>query len=181
MEHNDENKVNLPSMEERSMDDSFETDLKHPKNSQSEQPKSEEKVETKQKITELTPEILAKIPEYKERCVNDLYSGKEWENFNPHVAIEYIEKIYELANQQNKLGNPNKPVIIFADSPDEYKRLFRTIHKENALTVLHRIYTAKNGISNESFTYDEEQDMIQQVLANTKLTKKDEFVIEIII
>jgi hypothetical protein len=88
-------------------------------------------------LDDLTPEIMAKIPMYKERCTKDLYIGVEAANFNREMSTEYIEKIYELAKFE-------KPVCIFSEDPKDYERKFRMLAKENYLEVVEKIYNEKN-------------------------------------
>lgn len=90
------------------------------------------------RLADLTEEIKAKIPAYKERCVVDLYSGNEWNNFNPQKSEEYIEKIYEMANKK-------KPVVIFCDDPLQYKRKFIAIQDSNISNKINEIFVSKNN------------------------------------
>lgn len=158
--------------DERNMDDNFTNDFIIHK--MENEKKNDEQIKEPRKITKLSQEILDKIPYYKDRCVRDLYSGREWETFNPKISTEYIHKIYELAEQKNAINDFNKPVVIYADSPDIYKKYYRILHKDSALKVINRIYEAKNDISNEFIGDKQEQDLINEVLTNTELTPEDE-------
>jgi hypothetical protein len=88
-------------------------------------------------INDLTEEIKAKIPAYKERCVVDLYSGNEWDNFNPQKSESYIDKIYEIAGKK-------KPVVIFSDDPLEYKKKYIAIQNSNIINKIHETFVVKN-------------------------------------
>jgi hypothetical protein len=88
-------------------------------------------------LEDLTPEIRAKIDEYKKRCVADLYSGVEHENFNRRQSIEYIEKIYDIAKLK-------KPIVFFAEDPNDYAKKFRQIHAQVNLDAIVKAYEAKN-------------------------------------
>jgi hypothetical protein len=72
-------------------------------------------------LKDLTPEIVSKIQIYKDRCVKDLYSGKEYNDWKREYTVDYIEYIYKLANQKDK------PVIIVADNLLEYKLFYNFI------------------------------------------------------
>lgn len=65
-------------------------------------------------LNDLTPEIIARIPMYKDRCMDT--SG------TIESSRKYIEKIYEL-------GGLEKPIVVFAKNPNEYKILFESIPK----------------------------------------------------
>src|SRR3990167_10180234 len=100
-------------------------------------------------IKDLTPKIRAKIAIYKERCTKDLYSGKEYENYDRKKTVDYIEKIYSIAKQQ-------KPVIIVAKDPIQYKIFFELIQKKMKIIALIfklknklKILPEKNELSNE--------------------------------
>src|SRR3990167_5419083 len=100
-------------------------------------------------IKDLTPKIRAKIAIYKERCTKDLYSGKEYENYDRKKTVDYIEKIYSIAKQQ-------KHVIIVAKDPIQYKIFFELIQKKMKIIALIfklknklKILPEKNELSNE--------------------------------
>ena len=74
-------------------------------------------------LKDYTPEIKAKIPFYKDKCVKDLYSGKEYEEWKKEYTIEYVEYLYELANRE-------KPVVIIADTIYEYKTFYNLLFND---------------------------------------------------
>ena len=78
----------------------------------------------KKTLNDLTPEIRAKIPEYKEKCIRDLYNGTEHNNWKRKDTVEYIEKVYSLAKQSQK------PVVIIADTPTQYKIFYNLLFNE---------------------------------------------------
>lgn len=98
-------------------------------------------------LDDLTPEIIAKIPQYKERCTKDLYSGVEFASFNKQESTEYVEKIYELAGYK-------KPVVIFAIDIPEYRKKFASLQDESVLEIVTALYELKNkegGYSMEEY------------------------------
>lgn len=88
-------------------------------------------------LEDFTPEIRAKIQGYKDRCVKDLYSGKEYGNFDINMTVSYIEKIYEIAKKE-------RPVIIIADDPIDYKRKFQILQTEKAINIVNDYYIKLN-------------------------------------
>lgn len=106
-------------------------------------------------LDDLTPEIRAKIPEYKSRCVDDLYSGKEYENFDRGMSTRYVEKVYELAGR-------DKPIVIFADNPTEYKRKFRMLHNPEIEAFVSSLYEKKNASTNEDDDFDIEFESLNE-------------------
>lgn len=91
-------------------------------------------------LKDLVPEISNKIPQYKEKCTKDLYAGVESANFDKQLSSEYIEKIYELANF-------NKPVIIFSEDPNDYKRKYKALTLDKSMEFIDDIYNEKNSES----------------------------------
>ena len=75
-------------------------------------------------LEDLTPEILAKIPLYKEKCVKELYNGTEYANWKREYTVDYIEYIYKLCDK-------SKPVVIVANNIEEYKRLYNLLFNDN--------------------------------------------------
>ena len=88
-------------------------------------------------LEDFTPEIRAKIQGYKDKCVKDLYSGKEYENFDINMTVSYIEKIYEIAKKE-------RPVIIIANDPIDYKNKFQILQTEKAINVVNDYYVKIN-------------------------------------
>jgi len=70
---------------------------------------------------DFTPEIKAKIPEYKKRAIEDLYSGKEHDNWKRKDTVEYLEYVYKLGKQKDK------PVVIVADNILQYKIFYNLL------------------------------------------------------
>ena len=89
-------------------------------------------------IKDLTPEIRSKIQSYKDRCTKDLYSGKEYANYDRNKTVEYIERVYSIAGFK-------KPVVIVADNPNQYK-MFWEILKNNKKKTIELIYFTKNKL-----------------------------------
>lgn len=116
-------------------------------------------------LDDLTPEIRAKIPIYKERCTKELYDGTEWANFNPKLGTEYLEKIYELANYKEK------PVVLFSEDPDDFKMKFRQIHSKNGEKIVEQLFNSKNG-NGEKLTEEDETKLVDK-LFSLKLTKAE--------
>jgi hypothetical protein len=88
-------------------------------------------------MDDLTPEIMAKIPEYREKCRKDLYSGVEFANFNLDEIIEYIEKIYSLCDFK-------KPVIIIAQDPTDYKKIYSNLQQKDSMKLVEDLFNVKN-------------------------------------
>ena len=94
-------------------------------------------------LKDLTPEIKAKIPKYKDLCTKDLYSGVEYKNYDKQTTVDYIEKIYEIAKNR-------KPVVIVAKDPIEYKQFFLKLQEENTLELVNEMFKLKNSKSYSS-------------------------------
>jgi hypothetical protein len=108
-------------------------------------------------LEDLTPEIRAKIPLYKEKCVKDLYSGVEAANFNRAFSTSYVEKIYEIAGYK-------KPVVIYADNPNEFKLKFKLLCDKRIQDLIHKGFEDKNTEKG----FDEET--IDKAIASIELT-----------
>lgn len=94
-------------------------------------------------LDDLTPEIEAKIPIYQSKCVDDLYSGVESDNFDPKFSTKYVEKVYEIAGYK-------KPVVIFADNPIDYRKKFIALTKDNILNDVEKLYRNLNDINSNT-------------------------------
>ncbi len=89
-------------------------------------------------ITELTPELKKKIEKYKDRCTRDLYNGKEDDNYDRKRTVRYVEKIYEIVDR-------DRPVVVVADDPLEYKRIYTLIDKdEDFQRKIIKVFKEKN-------------------------------------
>ena len=112
-------------------------------------------------LEDFTHEIKSKIADYKKKCTVDLYSGVEFANFNREKSVAYIEKIYELAKK-------DKPVVIFAEDPADYKEKFKQIHHEKNLEIINNEFLKINGKKhNEKITLD---DMVPDKNEEIKVT-----------
>jgi len=98
-------------------------------------------------LEDLTPEIKAKIPMYKERCTKDLYSGVEYDNFNPEQSTAYVDKLYEICGFE-------KPVVIFADDPNDYKKKLKELEKGKKLQKVYEQYLKKNNLENDGTVFE---------------------------
>jgi hypothetical protein len=98
-------------------------------------------------IDDLTPEIRENIQKYKDLCINDLYSGKEYSNFDRKKTTEYIEKIYSIIKR-------DKPVIIIANNPNDYKKKFAMLQNEKVQEIVYKIYLKKNNKGNDQINLD---------------------------
>jgi len=110
----------------------------------------------KKTLDDLTPEIRAKIPLYKEKCVKDLYSGVEYDNYNREMLVRYIEKVYEIAKK-------DKPVIVVADDPIDYARKFKLLHNDKTLEAINTIFLRKNN-PEVSVGIEEEEQQVDAIL-----------------
>lgn len=94
-------------------------------------------------LEDLTPEILAKIPLYKEKCVKELYNGTEYANWKREYTVDYIEYIYKLCDK-------SKPVVIIANNIEEYKRLYNLLFNdklnEEYTKLVNYLYELKNNL-----------------------------------
>ena len=90
-------------------------------------------------LEDLTPEIKSRIPIYKEKCTKDLYSGVEFSNFNAEKSTAYVEKVYEIAKF-------DKPVVIFAEDPNDYKIKLKQLENPEYLNEIYAEYLKKNGM-----------------------------------
>lgn len=105
-------------------------------------------------LEDLTPEILAKIPLYKEKCVKELYDGTEYKNWKREYTVDYIEYIYKLCDK-------SKPVVIIANNIEEYKRLYNLLFNdklnEDYTKLVNYLYELKNGLINSVDNKNNEQ------------------------
>ena len=89
-------------------------------------------------IKDLTPEIKAKIPAYKAKVRDRLYSGEEHETNKVIDTVHYIEKVYDISGHQ-------KPVVVIADDPDIYKDFFRKSKLQRVEDAIRKAYEIKNN------------------------------------
>lgn len=88
---------------------------------------------------EITPELKLKIEEYKRVCTENLYNGKEWENYKPENTEKYVDYVYNFAGFK-------LPAVIIANTISEYKELFNQIFTfGNYDEIINDIYVRKNG------------------------------------
>lgn len=106
---------------------------------------------------DLTPEILEKIPKYKERCTKDLYSGVEAANFDKKKSTAYVEKVYDLAGYK-------KPVVVFSEDPNHYKERFLKLKNENVQNFVNTIYKEKNNDVTDESKIDELETELENML-----------------
>ena len=101
----------------------------------------------KKTIKDLTPEIRSRIQEYKDRCVKDLYSGKEHREWKRENTVKYIEYVYELAKQ------PYKPLVVVAKNPLQYRyfwnMLFNSNNLERKLEILFKLKNKNSEFASE--------------------------------
>lgn len=92
----------------------------------------------------ITPEIEAKIPAYIDKAVKNLYNGVEYDNWKFEYTEEYVEYLYKLS------GYEHKPVVVVANSPKEYTRLYNLMWNpkvDNTMVELVLFqWDVKNGI-----------------------------------
>lgn len=120
-----------------------------------------------EKTRELTPELKQKIEDYKDQCIKDLFEGREYNNFDPKVGEEYIEKIYEVAGFK-------KPVVLWAHDPIDYKNKFVLIDKrEQVKNDIYDLYKRKNNSRTKQSKNRELLDNIQSYLDNNLPSKKE--------
>ena len=101
----------------------------------------------KKTLKDLTPEIRSRIQEYKDRCVKDLYSGKEHREWKRENTVKYIEYVYELAKQ------PYKPLVVVAKNPPQYRyfwnMLFNSNNLERKLEILFKLKNKNSELASE--------------------------------
>jgi hypothetical protein len=91
-------------------------------------------------LKDLTPEIIKKIPSYKERCLEGISDGQRFENFNLKDAEEAVNWNYKKCCYR-------KPVVIVAENPLETQLLFNYIkYSEKFNIILYYLYCLKNNI-----------------------------------
>jgi hypothetical protein len=105
-------------------------------------------------LDDLTPEIIAKIDVYKDKCTKDLYSGVEAANFNPKISTEYVEKVYEIAEHK-------PPVVIFAENPIEYKKKFQALQNTDIQNVVAKAFELRKSV--DEYDNDEYQKSLAEV------------------
>jgi hypothetical protein len=75
-------------------------------------------------IDDLTPEIEAKIPEYIERATSNVFDGSVRGTDTPQEIMDDVDNVYNLGKQEQK------PIILIADTPLEFKKLYHFIERE---------------------------------------------------
>ena len=85
---------------------------------------------------DFTQKIKNRIPIYKARMTDMLYSGKEHKVNKIEDTVKYIEKVYEIAGFK-------KPIVVIAKNPNEYKILFEILEKNKKYIEL--AYKIKNN------------------------------------
>lgn len=106
-------------------------------------------------LNDLTLEIKNKIPVYREKCIKDLYSGKEFNSFNKEMSEAYIDKIYEISKFQ-------KPIVIFAKDPKDYKIKQQELQNTENLQKIYKLYLKKNNLPAADDTIFENQKFINK-------------------
>lgn len=76
-------------------------------------------------IDDLTPEIEAKIPEYIKLATENVFNGEVRGTDTPQEIMDDVDNVYNLGKQTQK------PVILIAETPMEFKRLYHFIDGEN--------------------------------------------------
>lgn len=95
----------------------------------------------KKTLKDLTPKIRSKIQEYKDRCVKDLYSGKEHLEWKRADTVKYIEYVYQLAKQ------PHKPLVVIAKNPLQYRYFWNLLFKSDKLqNKIDLLFRFKNNL-----------------------------------
>jgi hypothetical protein len=91
-------------------------------------------------LKDLTPEMIKKIPSYKEKCLEGISDGQKFKNFNLKDAEEAIYWNYEKCGYK-------KPIVIVAENPLEMQFLFNYIkHSEKFNIISYYLYCLKNNI-----------------------------------
>ena len=94
-------------------------------------------------LSDFTQNIKDKIELYKSKCITDLYSGKEYSDFNKQNLKDYVNYIYNLAKQQ-------KPVVITANSIHEYNAYYNLLFNTKKYNkVINTLFNVKNKLDNE--------------------------------
>lgn len=74
-------------------------------------------------LDDLTPEIKARIPMWKDKCTVDLYSGKEYRDWKRPDTVAYMNYVYKLCDRPT-------PLVIVANTLGEYRRFFNILFNE---------------------------------------------------
>lgn len=92
-------------------------------------------------ISDFTPEIQAKIPEYIKKYTDGVFNGKRFSDFNFEKATELINWNYETCNYK-------KPTVLVAENPYESQIFFNYINenKDRFIPILYVLYCLKNNI-----------------------------------
>jgi hypothetical protein len=88
----------------------------------------------KKGIEFFTDEIKAKTEKYKSD-VRNFYNGIP---FIRKLNNEYIELVYKIADRK-------KPVIIYADDPNQYRAFFELMQQAENMKIIKEIYKLKNS------------------------------------
>jgi hypothetical protein len=74
-------------------------------------------------LDDLTPEIKAQIPIWKERCTTNLFNGNEWKNYNRDITIEYVDYVYEMVEKET-------PITVVANSLIEFRKFYNFLFND---------------------------------------------------
>ncbi len=118
----------------------------------------------KKTLKDYTPEIRAKVAEYKKKCIEDLYSGKEHAEYKKENTVKYIHYLYEFCKR-------DKPVVIIANTPGEYKLWYNLLFNSSIYTEK---VNAKFLLINNKFKNEEEKKFLEKV-SNREVTEKLDF------
>ena len=122
----------------------------------------------KKTINDFTPEIRSKIQKYKDRCVKDLYSGKEHQEWKREHTIQYVEYIYQLAKQ------PYKPLVVVAKNPLQYRYFWNVLFKSNRLKRKTEIlFKLKNSLTSSELRSELSSELYSKL--NSELDSKLDF------
>lgn len=96
-------------------------------------------------LEDLTPEIKAKIPLYKEKATKDLYSGKEYKEWKREDCKNYIQKTLDIAEVDEN------PIILIGNNIKEFKMLQKFADRPDFRKTLQQLFLIKNGNSAQKF------------------------------
>jgi hypothetical protein len=92
-------------------------------------------------LSDLTPEISAKIPEYIAKYTKGVFDGERYNNFKYDAAVALIDWNYEQCKYK-------KPCVLVAENPYEAQIFFNYIkaNEKVFLPIIYTIYCIRNGI-----------------------------------
>jgi hypothetical protein len=122
-------------------------------------------------LDDLTPEIRERIPQWKNKCTDELYSGVEYQKWKREYTVEYMNYVYKLCERPT-------PIVVIANTLTEYRRFYNVIFNEKINKGMEELvvgYFNTSRTDEEIYAYSEEfENKVRNLALNNdnKLSEK---------